>query len=87
MQLRSDRAKELRARRWIDAEAVADAKTLLMDLDPQRRILNVDPAVVLNRICGRILISGATGISRLVPECGGWRPDGRLSAEDVKQRR
>jgi hypothetical protein len=43
MQFRSDKAKELQARRWIDAEVVADAKTLLMDLDPQRRTINANP--------------------------------------------
>jgi hypothetical protein len=37
MQLRSDKTQALQARRWIDAEVVADAKSLLMDLDPQRR--------------------------------------------------
>ncbi len=44
MQLRSDKAQALQARRWIDAEVVADAKSLLMDLEPQRRTLNVNPA-------------------------------------------
>lgn len=42
-QLRSDRTQRLQARRWIDAEVVADAKQLLMELDPQRRTLNLDP--------------------------------------------
>jgi hypothetical protein len=44
MQLRSDKAQALQARRWVDAEVVADAKSLLMDLDPQRRTVNVNPA-------------------------------------------
>jgi hypothetical protein len=44
MQLRSEKAQALQARRWIDAEVVADAKSLLMDLDPQRRTINVNPA-------------------------------------------
>lgn len=44
MQLRRDKAQALQARRWIDAEVVADAKSLLMDLDPQRRTINVNRA-------------------------------------------
>jgi hypothetical protein len=44
MQLRSDKAQALQARRWIDAEVVADAKSLLMDIDPQRRTFNANPA-------------------------------------------
>jgi hypothetical protein len=44
MQLRSDKLQALQSRRWIDAEVVADAKSLLMDLDPQRRTINVNPA-------------------------------------------
>jgi hypothetical protein len=44
MQLRGDKAQALQARRWIDAEVVADARSLLMDLDPQRRAINANPA-------------------------------------------
>lgn len=44
LQLRRDKAQALQARRWVDAEIVADAKKLLTDLDPQRRTLNVNPA-------------------------------------------
>jgi hypothetical protein len=43
MQLRSDKVQALQARRWIDAEVVADAQSLLMDLDPQRRTINANP--------------------------------------------
>jgi hypothetical protein len=42
-QLRRDKAQSLQVRRWIDAEIVADATTLLMDLDPERRTINADP--------------------------------------------
>lgn len=51
LQLRSNPAQALQARRWIDAEVVADAKSLLVDLDPQRRTLNVDrtPGVEIDR--------------------------------------
>jgi hypothetical protein len=44
MQLRSDKVQALQARRWIDAEVVADARSLLMELDPTRRTINADPA-------------------------------------------
>lgn len=43
LQLRSDKRQALQARRWTDAEVVADAKSLLIELDPQRRTLNADP--------------------------------------------
>lgn len=42
VQLRRDRVQALQARRWVDAEVVADAKSLLMELDPQRRTINVN---------------------------------------------
>lgn len=44
VQMRSGRRQGLQARRWIDAEVVADAKQLLMELNPQRRTMNLDPA-------------------------------------------
>ena len=37
MQLQRDKAQALQARRWVDAEIVADASALLMDLEPHRR--------------------------------------------------
>ena len=43
VQFRSNKAQALQARRWVDAEVVADAKTLLMELDPQRRTINLNP--------------------------------------------
>lgn len=43
VQMRSGRRQGLQARRWIDAEVVADAKQLLMELNPQRRTMNLDP--------------------------------------------
>jgi hypothetical protein len=50
MQFRRDTAQNLQARRWVDAEIVADATALLMDLDPQRRTINanVDSSVEAN---------------------------------------
>jgi hypothetical protein len=42
-QFRSDKAQGLQARRWVDAEVVADARSLLMDLEPQRRTINASP--------------------------------------------
>jgi hypothetical protein len=40
VQLRRDKTAALQARRWLDAETVADAKKLLIDLDPHRRTIN-----------------------------------------------
>lgn len=44
LKLRSDKVEALQARRWVDAEVVADAKSLLVDLDPQRRTINLNRA-------------------------------------------
>ena len=41
VQLGRDKAATLQARRWLDAEIIADAQKLLIDLDPHRRTLNV----------------------------------------------
>jgi hypothetical protein len=43
IQLRRDKTQALQARRWVDAEIIADARKLLTDLEPQRRTLNVNP--------------------------------------------
>lgn len=42
MQFRRAGVHALQERRWLDAEVVADAQTLLMDLDPTRRTINVN---------------------------------------------
>jgi hypothetical protein len=44
VQLLRDNTPALQARRWLDAEIVADTQKLLIDLDPQRRTLNANPA-------------------------------------------
>lgn len=43
MRFRRENAQALQARRWIDAEIIADARRLLIDLEPYRRTINVDP--------------------------------------------
>lgn len=39
-QMRRDKTADLQARRWLDAETIADVQKLLIDLDPYRRTLN-----------------------------------------------
>jgi len=42
--LRAERRKQLRERQWMDAEVVADVDSLLHDIDPMRRAMNLNPA-------------------------------------------
>ena len=43
MQFRRAGVQALQARRWVDAEVVADVQTLLTDVHPQRRTINANP--------------------------------------------
>jgi hypothetical protein len=41
--LRADRRAALQERRWLDAEVVADVRQLLIDVNPERRGINLNP--------------------------------------------
>jgi len=85
LSLRQDRDRVRRDRQMLDAEVVADADLLLMDVYPPRRGLNLDPTPGAESDRWADLIQRATKVSRELVRLAAGHPDNavRKAASDL----
>jgi hypothetical protein len=80
MQLRRDKKQALQARRWADAEIVADAQKLLIDLNPQRRTINANPAPGVEDALWKTLNERQDQLDRQLLSLGNGHPSPKVAA-------